>query len=154
MTYNIKKSVFVVLAITAVIFFLYVGEHKKDFQESPRVCIGKNCFLVEIADSPSEWEKGLMGRNFLDAQKGMLFIFDNEDKYDFWMKNTLIPLDILWADVDGKIISINRNAKPCEKDPCELYKPSAKAKYVLEINAGLTQKYGIKTGNTMNISKE
>src|SRR4030042_2848822 len=63
-----------------------------------QVCFKKHCFSVELAVTPEEREEGLMFRKNLDSDKGMLFIFEKEGKYGFWMKKTLIPLDIIWID--------------------------------------------------------
>jgi len=112
-----------------------------------KVCFNKKCFNVEIANTPKEHAIGLMNRKYLDSDSGMLFIFNAEDKYFFWMKNTLIPLDIIWLDKNKKIVFIKQNAKPCEADPCKTFGPNKNAKYVLEINNGLAEKIGIEEEN-------
>ncbi len=122
------------------------------------VCFSDKCFSVEIADSESEKELGLMNRESLAENKGMLFIFDEDGIYNFWMKDTLIPLDIIWINSDKEVVYIKENALPCknlfdEKDSlkneqCETFIPDRKAKYVLEINAGKTKELGIKIGET------
>ena len=117
-----------------------------------QVCYKKYCFLVELARTNEETEKGLMFRNHLDKDKGMLFIFDKEDIYPFWMKNTLIALDIIWMDEVGNIVFISKNNQPCLADNCPSINPGAKAKYVLEINAGVAEELGIKTGESMEFS--
>lgn len=88
-----------------------------------------------------------MNREYLDPDKGMLFLFENEGIYNFWMKNTLIPLDIIWIDENKKAVFIKENAMPCNLEDCEIFHPAQKAKYVLEINGGLSEKYGLKFGN-------
>jgi uncharacterized membrane protein (UPF0127 family) len=105
------------------------------------------CFQVEIAKTALERDRGLMHRESLDKNKGMLFIFDREGIYPFWMKNTLIALDIIWIDENNKVVFIKQNAQPCETLICPSVIPSAKAKYVLEINAGLVERLQIKTGD-------
>ena len=101
---------------------------------------------VEIADEQKEWEQGLMERTKLDDLTGMLFIFPDERKRRFWMKNTYIPLDILFIDTDGKVLNIEK-ATPCNSEVnCPLYKSAAAAKYVLEVEAGLCEKYRITPG--------
>jgi uncharacterized membrane protein (UPF0127 family) len=72
----------------------------------------------------------------------MLFVFEKEALYPFWMKNTLIPLDMIWIDVQGKVIDI-QTANPCTTDTCQDYIPSAKALYVLELNAGTSKRIGL-----------
>lgn len=108
---------------------------------------------AEIADNNLEREKGLMGRNFLAQNRGMLFIFDSEAPQSFWMKNTLFPLDIAFMSEEGKIMDIKENFQPCESDICETYISRAPAKYALEINAGLFRKHGVSIGDFVKISR-
>jgi|TARA_Y100000294_G_scaffold136039_2_gene128850 hypothetical protein len=112
---------------------------------------GKIKVNVEIADSFEERTKGLMFREFLDENSGMLFVFDDEDYLSFWMKNTLIPLDMIFISEDFEIVDI-KYAVPCEKDPCISYKSIKPAKYVLEVNGNFTIGKNIAIGNNiMNI---
>lgn len=99
---------------------------------------------VEIADEIQEQVKGLMFRQNLDWNNGMLFVYENEQKRSFWMKNTLIPLDMLFIDKDFRIIDIKENVQPCMKEPCPNYTSKIPAKYVLEVNAGFVMKNNIK----------
>ena len=115
--------------------------------EIKRVCINENCFFVEIADSAEEKEKGLMNREVLEKNKGMLFVFEEEGNYSFWMKNTLIPLDLIWINSEKQVVFIKENAQFC-KENCEIYENNQKAKYVLEINAGKVKELDIKIGDT------
>jgi len=101
---------------------------------------------TEIADNLEERSKGLMFMEFLDENSGMIFVFDNEDYHSFWMKNTLIPLDIIFISKELEVVDII-HAKPCEEDPCSSYKPREIAKYVLEVNGNFTIKNKIKIGN-------
>ena len=107
---------------------------------------------VEIADDNQERAKGLMFREHLDTNNGMLFIFDNEDYKTFWMKNTLIPLDMIFIDKEYKIVEIKR-AVPCEKDPCKLYPSSKPAKYVLEVNGNFTIGNNVKIGDKIIVNQ-
>lgn len=91
---------------------------------------------VEIADDQEERQTGLMFRQELSDNAGMFFIFPEEKELSFWMKNTFIPLDIIFLDKDLKILNIDK-AEPCQQDPCELYKSDGAAQYVLEINQRL-----------------
>ena len=88
-----------------------------------------------------------MNRESLNQNAGMLFIFQEEGVYPFWMKNTLIPLDIIWINKDKKIIHIEKNVQPCKAGPCPSYSPEKQALYVLEINTGLSERYSFKEGN-------
>jgi uncharacterized membrane protein (UPF0127 family) len=91
------------------------------------------------AEVAKDKQKGLQERKSLCSACGMVFIFDNEGYYGFWMKDTLINLAILWIDINGRIVHIVKNAEPCigKQNPytdCEVYLPLSPAKYVLEIN--------------------
>ena len=94
-----------------------------------------------------------MHRKELEKGSGMLFIFDREGIYPFWMKNTLIPLDIVWIGSDNKIVFISQNVQPClpaKGDKflaCPTVMPPVRAKYVLELNAGMCEKDGYKIGD-------
>ena len=116
-----------------------------------QVCFKDYCFSVELAMTPEEREKGLMFRKNLDSDKGMLFIFDKEGKHGFWMKNTLIPLDIIWINNDREVVFINEKTQPCKENDCPIIKPTKDAKYVLEINEGLSEKNGLSVGNKVYI---
>ena len=94
---------------------------------------------IEIADNDFEHQTGLMYRKKMDTDKGMLFVFDKSEIKSFYMKNTYIPLDIIYIDSNKKIINIVQNAEPLNK--ISLYS-DAPAMYVLEINAGLSEKWG------------
>ena len=91
-----------------------------------------------------------MFRKSLNLNRGMLFIFTNESKVNMWMKNTLISLDIIFISKDYKIVDIINNAKAMSKD---ILTSSVKAKYALEINAGLVKKLNIKIGNNINFEE-
>ncbi|MGE0268034.1 MAG: DUF192 domain-containing protein [Candidatus Omnitrophota bacterium] len=112
-----------------------------------QVCFEQSCFLVETASTPEQRSLGLMHRKSLDQDKGMLFIFQEAQAYSFWMKNTLIPLDIIWLDYARRIVHIEKNVTPCEHDPCANYRPLTGALYVLEINAGLADRFNIQLGD-------
>ena len=119
----------------------------EDNNSSGYLCIKGNCFQVQLAETELQREKGLMHVKELDKDKGMLFIFDKEGIYPFWMKNTLIPLDMIWIDSNYKIVFISQNVQPCRSLICPSIIPNAKANYVLEINAGILQNLGIKIGD-------
>jgi uncharacterized protein len=118
-----------------------------DEQNQAKICIRAACFYVEVADTPMEESLGLMYRKSLDADKGMLFVFDSEEIHAFWMKNTLIPLDMIWMDSSRNIVYIYRNAQPCGEGLCPAISPNRNAKYVLEVNSGTCEKYGFSVGD-------
>ena len=122
-----------------------------DGDELGEVCFEGTCFQVEIPGDDIGMARGLMHRESMDQGKGMLFIFKSEGIYPFWMKNTLIPLDIIWMDDDGQVVFISRDTQPCESDPCPSTNPGRMAKYVLEINAGISDRIGLQVGEKMDI---
>ncbi len=117
--------------------------NKKNWSDKKQICIENNCFDLQFAKTPKEIKKWLMFQENLSLKSGMLFIFPNSWKYPFWMKNTLIPLDIIWLDKNYKVVDI-KTAQPCKLEKCPSFFPSAQAKYVLEINAWLCEKFNIK----------
>ena len=118
-----------------------------------KVCFGEQCYGVELAKTSQEIERGLMYRASLDKDKGMLFDFGGAGIHKFWMKNTLISLDIIWIGADKKIIFISNNISPCIKDPCPLYGPDFSARYVIEVNGGEMKRLGAKIGDTVKIEQ-
>lgn len=108
-------------------------------------------FRVQVADTFNTRAMGLMFRKEMPQDEGMVFLFETEQPLNFWMKNTLIPLDIVYMDKNWKVVSIQKNAQPCKADPCTFYPSKENARYVLEINAGLSDKLGIQEGDTVQL---
>jgi uncharacterized membrane protein (UPF0127 family) len=101
-------------------------------------------FQVELADTEAEQAQGLMFRGSMPADRGMIFVFPEARAQAFWMRNTYIPLDIIYIGPTGRIVSIVKSAQPLNETPL----PSgAPARYVLEINAGLSDRLGIAPGD-------
>lgn len=109
-------------------------------------------FNVELATTPAEQEQGLMDRTTLAPDHGMLFVFPDAQPRTFWMKNTLIPLDILFFDAARRLVAIQADAQPCRTDPCPLYPSAVPARYVLELNAGTAARLGIRMGDEITLS--
>jgi len=107
---------------------------------------------AEVVDTPPAMERGLMFRESLPQNEGMLFVFERTGVYPFWMKNTLIPLDIVWLDEDWRIVSIAASVPPCRADPCPSYPPSGPARYVVEVNGGFTRTHGIARGDRVVVA--
>ena len=122
-----------------------------DRSDQSRVWFEDHCFYVEVVTTPQERARGLMFREHLDPDKGMLFVFDWEAVYPFWMKNTLIPLDIIWIDRNKEVVFISKDTQPCEQEPCPTINPYKKAKYVLEVCGGTADKIGLEVGDKLKL---
>lgn len=133
---------FVILAVIILVCLF-----SKTFFLSPQVCFGKNCLHVELARTSEERAKGLMFRAHLAQGRGMLFIFSEDGLWDFWMKNTYMPLDIIWLNKDKSVVDVLENAGPAQGSHPPVYKGVFPARYVLEANAGFVQNQGIKIGD-------
>ena len=166
MNYNnvFKKVLFIFLLIILIfiLIFLYINNKQTSVdniqtaENIKQVCFKQanmpinKCFSVEIAQTAAERERGLMFREELNSEKGMLFIFSQSEKYGFWMKNTLIPLDIIWIDENKTIVYFKKEVLPCKEEKCEVYYPDKEALYVLEINAGLTKENNLSVGDKVD----
>ena len=115
------------------------------------VVIGGERFGVEIADNQDKQALGLMFRDEMPADQGMLFIFPNEAPRSFWMKNCRIALDIMYFDKDLNMVSASLDAQPCRVSRCPAYPSIAAAMYVLELNAGTAEKLGVGPGSRMSL---
>jgi uncharacterized membrane protein (UPF0127 family) len=105
--------------------------------------------IVEVASDDPTREQGLMYRDHMADDRGMIFLFPQSGEYPFWMKNTLIPLDMIWMDADHRIVHIAHDVPPCKADPCPNYPPNAKASSVLELAAGVAAKHHLKDGDVL-----
>jgi uncharacterized membrane protein (UPF0127 family) len=106
---------------------------------------------VEIADTPSEREHGLMNRETLPADAGMAFVYPQDVRGAFWMKDTLIPLSIAFYSGEGRILKI-LDMEPCRADPCPLYDPGVPYRGALEVNQGAFADWGISAGDHLRIT--
>ena len=105
---------------------------------------------VEISDDDAERARGLMFRESLGENEGMFFIFEDSKERTFWMKSTLIPLDIIFISDDNKVLNV-LEAEPCRDDTCKTYSSDGNAKYVLEVNKGFSKKSNIKEGDAVRL---
>ncbi len=102
---------------------------------------------AELAENDDERARGLMFRDQMEMNQGMLFIFPYEIIQSFWMKNTILPLDMIFVNASREIVTIHKNTTPYAETS---YRSSAPAKYVVEVNAGYTDRYGIREGYRIN----
>lgn len=105
---------------------------------------------IEIADDDSQRQQGLMNRSFMNNDQGMLFIFDKEERQAFWMRNTILPLDIIYVNAKNEIVSIVENAEPFSERSLPSKGPAI---YVVEVNAGFCVQYGITAGYKIAFSR-
>jgi uncharacterized membrane protein (UPF0127 family) len=117
----------------------------------PWVALKGQKFTVEIAETPDQHALGLMFRDELPDDHGMLFIFGREAPRSFWMKNTRISLDIMYFDADLVLVSMSENTPPCRVRACPAYPSLGPAQYVLELNAGKASELGVQRGDRLEL---
>ncbi|MFL6591970.1 MAG: DUF192 domain-containing protein [Luteimonas sp.] len=114
--------------------------------------LGGKRYTVETATTDAQRERGLMFRDQMAADHGMLFVHDREEPQAYWMKNTYIPLDILYFDNAHRLVSQQRDVPPCSLgDACPPYPSESPARYVLELNAGQAAALHLRDGATLTI---
>ena len=145
-----RKSALLIFSAVAVLTAA-VGWISSNSLEEARACFKDSCFFLEIASTPEERSKGLMFRESLPKYEGMLFVFEKEGDYSFWMKNVLISLDIIWMNKEGGVVYIAENLQPDSGVYYETVNPGQRAKYVLEINGGLAAQIGLTVGDIIEI---
>lgn len=136
----------IILICILIISFSFLAQAK---EKNKKVCFKDVCVNAETASILKDKQQGLMFRKALEELSGMLFVNQREGVYPFWMKNTLIPLDIIWISKDKKVVFIAKNAQPC-LETCSSINPSCLAQYILEVNAGFVDKYQIKVGQRLD----
>lgn len=105
---------------------------------------------LELAMTQEEIQQGLMFRSVLPADRGMLFLFGHPRIPSFWMKNTFVPLDMVFLDQEGTVVDLILDARPCPDDPCPQYIPKTQAKAVLEVAAGVASAQGLAIGSRLH----
>lgn len=150
MRYGFAIAIVVIVGLGLIAAYNMIGDSNRQMQESI-VCFGDDCFTVELAITPDEQSRGLMFREQMDKDRGMLFVFKNEGIHSFWMKNTMIPLDIIWIDSNSKVVFISKDVQPCKSVSCPTINPQASAMYVLEINAGISDQIDLNVGDQATI---
>jgi uncharacterized protein len=113
---------------------------------------GGTTFVLEIADTPDLRGRGYMFRREVGANEGMIFVFDEPGPVSMWMKNTLVPLDMIWLDDEFHVLHLEAHVPPCKADPCPPYASMRKARYVLEVQGGAAAREGLKVGDRVPIS--
>jgi len=121
---------------------VYAGQEKK------KISLSGVELIVDVSDTDQSRQKGLMFKPRMDELEGMLFIFENQARYSFWMKNMQFPIDIIWVSEDKKVVYIAEDALPCQGS-CPSFSPDKSAKYVLELNSGFVKNHQVKVGDSL-----
>ena len=119
--------------------------------KGPYVELKGQRFMVELAETQEKQALGLMFRDSLPQDHGMLFIFPGESMRSFWMKNTRIPLDIFYFNSQLELVSVAEKVSPCRTRNCPGYPSTGPAKYVLELNSGMAAELDVKTGDLLEL---
>lgn len=151
---HLVLDLIIVVTVIGTGFFLYqtYGDRVMNYllgNQKVAMFVRDISVAVTIADSPEERSAGLGGVKELPANEGKLFIFGREGNYGFWMKNTLIPLDIIWINDNRKIVHIEENVKP-DSYPTSYGSP-VPARFVLEVNAFFVSTHKINLGDAVTI---
>jgi len=140
-----------ILAATMVLFIILFYPKANNDSKLPIQIKGVTVH-AEVADSSKEKIRGLMFRKKLPQNDGMLFPYSHEEIHTFWMKNTLIPLDIVWINSQKEVVHIEHSAPPCKRSPCPSYTSPHKARYILELNGGWSIQHNLNPGDQIFFS--
>lgn len=128
----------------ATIPLLFIGLFAGESDQSVHLTLASGSYQVEIADGPFEQMRGLMGREDLASNEGMLFIYPEDRQVQFWMKNVAFPLDMIFLDSCGKVVQLHENAQP---DDASIVEPSLPVRAVLELRGGTSKRDQIRPGD-------
>jgi uncharacterized membrane protein (UPF0127 family) len=137
--------------LAPLLFFTLAGATFAAKTAAPGVTLHGQRFSTEFATNDETRARGLMERTALAADASMLFVFPDTQPRWFWMKNTLIPLDILYFDDNRKLVSMQLDVPPCKADPCPSYPSDLPARYVLELPAGTARRIGVAVGDELAV---
>ncbi|MEE9585406.1 MAG: DUF192 domain-containing protein [Nitrososphaerales archaeon] len=140
----------IVMVMVVLIYYPVQPPDEVTSADTNFVIVGGKVIAVEIADEPDEMRRGLMFREPLPKDHGMLFVFDRAGVYSFWMKNVEFNLDIIWINDEGIVAHIERNVPPCN-ETCPSYRNDDPAKYVLEVNSGFADNIDLDEGSFIEI---
>lgn len=140
------------LFLAAIIFSVILAGCLNGASGTKITAPDKSALSCEVALTAEERERGLMNRSFLCPDCCMLFVFEKSERHSFWMKNTLIPLDLVFLSENFSVVDLKENFLPCKQEPCKTFVPKANAKYVVEANEGQARKRGLVEGGHASIS--
>jgi uncharacterized membrane protein (UPF0127 family) len=135
------------IALTALLFLFGCNQKPEGSLATVNMQLGNKNFTLEVADQTDTRTYGLMRRDSMPADHGMIFVFKDEEKLGFWMKNTRIPLDIIYIDALGQVVSV-KQMKPYDLSTVPSDGP---AKYAIELNKGAAEAAGVKAGMTLKL---
>lgn len=141
------------LPFILLIICLALPGFKQTHASEPQLILNGQTFMIELAVSAEERSLGLQHRTQLAANAGMLFVYSQPHMANFWMKNTHIPLDILFFNDAAELVHYHDHVPPCKAMPCPQYPSLQPIHYVLELNAGMRQKHGISLGHIFEIKQ-
>lgn len=144
-------GIIVFIIIMIPIYYPVQSPIESELVTEGSVTINGKILEVEIADEPEERSRGLMFRKSLSRDSGMLFLFDREGFYSFWMMNVNFNLDIIWIDSGGNVVHIERDLPSCFMN-CPSYAPREAARYVLELNSGVVDELDVLVGSFISIN--
>lgn len=153
---NLSKNpiaIILIIFLLVSIFLIYFATRSASPTQTTAIKINGQEISLEIAKSTAQHSQGLSGRETLCPHCGMIFVFKKEGIYPFWMKDTLIPLDMIWLDSSGKIVSI-LTAEPEPDTPInqlKFYQNTKPARYVIELNAHRASELKLKTGDILDL---
>jgi uncharacterized protein len=141
-----------VLAFLLPLLLVACGGAEKGRRAVIETAHGDVVVRVKVADDRSERARGLMTRQTLAADAGMAFVFEEDSRAAFWMKDTLLPLSIAFYDERGRILRI-LDMEPCRRDPCPLYDPRVVYRGALEVNRGAFARWGVREGDVLHLER-
>ena len=146
-----KLLVAFAIAVAFVVFVTLVVTFSF-FSYKTSVVVDGKTFNVEVVDTPALLQKGLSGHSPLSPNQGMLFVFQKQGKYGFWMKDMTFPIDIIWIDANYKIIHIEKSVSPISYP--KVFYPDSPALYVLEISSGQSESGSFHVGDSVEFTKK
>lgn len=147
-----QKIVFLLVLVALIVGAVIVMQWKGEKVDKMLARIGEGEFVLRVADDVAERARGLGGVQALAPDEGILFIFPNDDFHAIWMKDMLIPIDILWLSESGEVIDLRADVSP-NSFP-QIFAPHTPARFVVELSSGSTKMFGIKIGSRVQIFSE
>lgn len=143
-----KRIIFVALVIVLLAVSVSVGYYLYEQSKPVKIMLAGVTLTVELATTPEEQQMGLSNRTSMPADQGMLFVFNQEAQWSFWMHQMNFPLDIIWFNANKQVVFIEQDLLPCTPQACPIFTPPVNAMYVLEVNAGFVKTNGVSIGDS------